>query len=236
MITVYTVLLNDYDVLRPPAVVEPGVEYVCFSDEFYDVPPWRIVPAPRVFGTAKDSRIPKILSHLFIESEFSIYHDASLRMLVEPSQLVYGDLKDADLALYRHPCRTNVCDEMECCKREGIGYSAEMETQVERYKAFGVDGLYAGGFQIRRNTYATQRFNEIWWREYHNGCRRDQIALPWAIYESDVSRNVIDADIMGDKRFEITWHAQFDHRDNAAFAPAREKRAARRRIVEALCR
>jgi hypothetical protein len=236
MITVYTVLLNDHDVLRPPAVVEPGVEYACFSDEFYDVPPWRIVPAPRVFSSAKDSRIPKILSHLFIESEFSIYHDASLRMLVEPSHLVYGDLKDAELALYRHPCRTNVREELDCCKREGIGYSAEMEQQVERYERFGVEGLYAGGCLIRRNTHAVQSFNNVWWREYHNGCSRDQIALSWAMRESWVISNVIDADIMRDSRFEITWHAQFDHRDNLESALAREKRAARRRIVEALCR
>jgi hypothetical protein len=234
--TVYTVIINDYDNLRPPEIVERGVDYVCFSDEFHVCPPWRIVPCPRVFLGWQDSRLPKMLPHLWFPHGITIYHDASLRMRAAPSDIIAGDLGDAEMALYRHPCRTSVRAEMECCERESIGYGNEMKLQVERYERFGIKGLFAGGCIVRRNTPNVKRFNEIWWREFNMGCSRDQIALPCAVQKSEVTYNVINADIMQDKRFEITWHARMDHRDNAMFEPERQKRIARRKTLEALCR
>lgn len=239
MITVYTVILNDHDNLRPPHAIEPGVDYVCFSDEYHECPPWRIVPAPRAYGNpSRDSRIPKILSHLFFNSEFTIYHDATLQMCKPPSALISDDLRDADLALYRHPCRKTVYEEADICRSEQIGYDDRMTEQIARYAAHAFQmGLYAGGVLIRRNTEAVQQFNLNWWDEFRRGSSRDQIALPFAICTSRVRISVIDADVMTDSRFEMTWHADWqNHKDNGDFEPARQLRIERRRRLADLCR
>lgn len=240
MITVYTVILNDYDNLRPPAVVEPGVEYVCFSDVYHDCPPWRIVPCPALeFAGSRASRVPKILSHLAIESDFSIYHDGSLSLACRARDLIAETLQFSNLALYRHPCRETLQDEVALCRNEGVGYGGVMVTQADRYLSQGLrPGLWAGGVVIRRNVESVQRFNEIWWREFAGGCSRDQIALPRALQESGVSLHTIDADILQDsERFTFRFHAAFvDHHGNGEFLPAREKRAAIRQRLSDLCK
>jgi hypothetical protein len=238
MITVFTVVLNAYDNLRPPQCIEPGVRYVCFSDEAQNCPPWEVIPAPQPYSDAsRNSRIPKILPHLLLDAEYSIYHDACLQLTARPSDLIAKYLSGADVALYRHPCRTSVYEELECCERLGIGAGPEMRAQVERYRAHELgQGLYAGGVVIRRHTDLCALFNETWWREYRDGCARDQFALAFAVHSVGLKAGVIDADILQDAgRFQFCFHAAFEHlSDNPSFAEQRARRDERLARLEEL--
>jgi hypothetical protein len=237
-ITVFSVNLCAYDNVRPPLYVESGVEYILFADEGYNCPPWRVVPFPQPYGSAsRNSRIPKILPHLFFDTEYSIYHDGCLQMAVKPSALVDELLQGADLAMYKHPCRKSVHEEMDCCQRFGIGYSPEMRAQVARYRAHGLgDELWAGGVLIRRHTDLVTLFNETWWREYRDGCSRDQFALAFARHSVGLRVNPIPGDILQDaKRFQFLFHADFAHLgDNPQYADERKRRAEKQRRLEGL--
>lgn len=223
---VYTVILGGYDNLRKPEVIEPGVRYICFSDQWHACPPWEIHPAPLHYkDTSRNSRIPKILPHLMFDSDYSIYHDGCLRMAMKPSELV-AMLDGADLAMYPHPCRKSVAEEMDCCRRFDIGYGPEMEEQVARYKAHGIsDELWAGGVLVRRHSDLVTLFNESWWRQYKTGCSRDQFALAFARHSVGLNVARIEGNILEDsKRFQFCWHADFEHiGDNGNFAVARRK-------------
>lgn len=229
-ITVYTCILGGYDNLRPPAVVEPGVRYVCFSDEPRQCEPWEIQPAPRMYGNAsRDSRIPKILAHLCVDSEYSIWHDGCLVTAMKPSEMIGAHLADADLALYRHP-RPSVYAELEYCRKTGIGYGDAMVAQVERYRAHGLGNeYYCGGAILRRHTDIVTLFNEGWWREYLAGCMRDQLALAFTRYSVGLKVNIIEADLLTDsQRFHFNFHAAWPHLGaNPSFADLRERQAAR---------
>lgn len=214
-ITVYTVILAGYDNLHPPAVAEPGVRYVCITDEPIHCPPWEIRLAWRPYESdRRNSRIPKILAHLYFGSEFTIYHDGCFSLQIEPSRLVESFLNDADIALYRHPCRTSIYEEHTACERDQIGDGPEMNAQVERYRSIGIGpGLWAGGFIARRNSQAVAEFNETWWREFRRGCERDQIALPAAIFMSGLKVHTVDADILMDTdRLAFHWHVAWEQK------------------------
>jgi hypothetical protein len=239
-ITVYTVILDGYDNLRQPAVVEPGVRYVCFADEPIHCPPWEIQPAWRRYPQhRKNARIPKILAHLHVDTEYSIYHDGCLQMTAKPSELIEQYLKDADLAMYRHPCRRSIYEEAAACERLEIGYGQEMQQQVERYRSHGLgDELWAGGVICRRHTDIVAMFNEIWWSEYIDGCSRDQFALAFARYSVGLKANTIPGDILQDaERFQFCFHAAFvDLGGNARFTDERARRAERGQRLSQLCR
>lgn len=238
MITVYTVILGGYDHLWPPAVIEPGVRYICYSDEPLRCAPWEIQPAFQPYPEAhRNSRIPKILAHLHADTEYSIYHDGCLTMSAKPSDLIKAHLQDAQIAMYRHPCRKSVEEELECCARLGIGHDRMMERQVERYRAHGLaEGLWAGGVIIRKHTDIVALLNEVWWREYIGGCTRDQIAFPFARLGVGLKVHTIDADILTDSgRFQFHFHAGFKAAADPGLVEAREKRGRRMARLKALC-
>lgn len=240
MITVYTTILFGYDNLRPPLCIEPGVRYVCFTDEPMRCEPWEIQPAYQPYRDhGKNSRIPKILAHLFVDTEYSIYHDGCLQLAASPSKLIEENLTGADLALYRHPCRKSIYEEMNCCERFNIGNGPEMREQVERYRSHGVgEGLWAGGVILRHHTEMLRAFNEGWWREYLSGCSRDQFSLVFTIRSIGLAVNTIDADIIQDPaRFNFVFHGDFENAgDNARFTEQRKAAKERRAILKDLCR
>jgi len=211
-ITVYTVIIDDYDELKPPRIFEPGVKYICFSNRHYDCPPWEIQRVEKLYvDPRRSSRVFKIMSHLYISSEYSIYHDGSCSLTAKPSDLVKEFLKGNDLAMYRHPIRKSIHEERDVCVKLGICSTSEIESQISRYKTYGsVPGLWSGGIIFRRNTEAVKKFNEIWWKEYSIGCIRDQIALPRAIAESKIPIHTIQEIINTDnKRFKFHYHRNF---------------------------
>lgn len=237
-ITVYTVILNDYDNLRPPKVIEPGVRYVCVTDEPFRCDPWEIYPAwMPLESQVRNSRIPKILPHLFFNSEYTIYHDGCYRLTAKPSALINECLCDADIAFFKHPCRNSIVKELELCKREGIGYGPEMEAQVDRYRSAGIgDGLWAGTFIARRNIAEVKKFNESWWMEFLNGCLRDQFALVGAQHATGIKIHTINDHIMQNHRMEFCWHAAFkNNKDDPKVTEERNQRIAWRERVKVLC-
>lgn len=238
-ITVYTVIIGPYDNLRPPKVIEPGVRYVCVTDQPFRVAPWEIHPAFMPFeSNARNSRIPKMLSHLHFDSEYTIYHDGEFVLGAAPSALIGELLQDADIAMYRHPCRTNIRQERDLCEAEHINDGPEMTSQVDRYLAIGVpDGLWAGGFIARRNTPQMARFNETWWSEYLGGCLNDQIALTAAKMQAGINIHTIDADILTDAaRIQFCFHAAFvDCFDNGQHVGWWQDRARKNARIAQLC-
>jgi hypothetical protein len=241
-ITVLTCVINSYDNLRPPQFVNPSKRYLCYlNDPWPATPPWEYSPAYTPYPSqGRNSRIPKILSHLHCDTEYSIYHDACFRMAVDPEEAVERWLKDSDMALLRHPCRQDVYEEAALCLREGIGDPDEINRQTEAYRAAGLpprSGLWAGGILVRRHTPEVIRFNELWWEEFLHGCSRDQIALPYAIWKSGIAVHTIDADIFTNPWWAWHWHAGFAGRgDNPEFVDTRRKIEQRWHELMRLCK
>lgn len=178
MITLYTVITNNKDTVMEQDF--PITRFIDSYDKFKD---------PR-----RNSRIQKILSHKYMDSEYTIYIDGNMKLLVSPEEIIKRYMNGYDMALFTHGLRDCIYDEaIEVC-RLGLDDPESIIEQAKYYEDHEYakhKGLLQGGFIVRRNNHRTQAFNEAWWADYCIFSRRDQLSLMPAIDKSGVVVNMI---------------------------------------------
>jgi ferredoxin len=121
----------------------------------------------------------------------------------------------------RHPGRPDIYAEAAYCRRDAgaLGFDAPLQdaidAQVERYRAAGFPGtpFFAGGIIVRRENAAVRAFNELWWREFRTGGRRDQFSLAYAIWKSGVRVHIVE----GESPLTCSWFGFSFHAEYALF-------------------
>jgi hypothetical protein len=142
----------------------------------------------------RNSRIQKILSHKYFDSEFTVYLDGNRKLLVSPEELVKKYMDGYDIACFKHASRDCVYDEAMECAKLGLDDPEIIIEQAKYYEDHEYakhKGLCEAGFMIRRNNERTRRFNEAWWADYCRFSRRDQLSFMPAVEESGVRLNSI---------------------------------------------
>lgn len=128
-----------------------------------------------------NAKIYKILSHLFIQGEFSIWIDGNL-FLKQPPEVFIQLLGGADIAVFRNPYRDCLYEEANACIKQKLDNPLIIEEQIEKYRQEGFPvsaGLGACFLIIRRHTDQIKRLNEKWWAEICRNSSRDQISFPY---------------------------------------------------------
>ncbi len=159
-----------------------------------------------------NAKIYKILSHKFFSSKFTIYVDGNIVVLNEPSDIIQQLLKNADMALFKHPFRNCLYDEMEhAIKRVEEQFKPLMTQQVADYRKEGMPanfGLGECGMLIRRNNPIVNEFNERWWAEICRYTNRDQMSFPYVLWKmrGRLKVNFIDGNVRDNAAFKYTNH------------------------------
>lgn len=179
MISLFTVITNNKD-----ERIKQDYPITVFNDA-YD----------RFKDNRRNSRIQKILSHKYFDSEYTIYIDGNMKLLISPEEIITRYMDGYDMALFAHGAR-------DCVYTEAIEVAKlrmdDPETIIEQAKYYEdheyakQKGLLQGGFIVRRNNERTQRFNEAWWADFCRFSRRDQLSLMPAIETSGVIVNKIN--------------------------------------------
>lgn len=203
-ITTYTVITGDKDEVRK----KEGITYFINAyDKFKD--------------DRRNSRIQKMLPHLYFNSEYSIYLDGNIELLVTPEELIEKHLKDYDIALFKHPTRDCLYDEAITCARLRLDDAETIIEQVKAYEDSGYQkhkGLVECGIIIRRHTQKVKELNECWFAHYCRYSRRDQISFMKCADEVGIPIKVIDDPFMvlpngdaikKDGSFKITYHKHY---------------------------
>lgn len=181
---VYTATVN-----RPehPLYIGPPprshVDYLRFTkDMLIDLPP--------EFST----RWPKLLPHEMLVTDYSIWIDSNISLMIDPWEVV--DMLDGkDFAVLPH-CWGHDCiyQEASNCFTFRKDYVVAIERQMHRYLAEGYpdhNGLYWGKMLVRKHTEAVKEFNEAWWHELVRGSHRDQLSLPYVLHKTKLPFTVI---------------------------------------------
>ena len=221
---IYTIITGNYDNIKQPLVVEEGVEYYLFTNtpEIKDAGVWKVVqiPSEQWQGMTERennillSRKVKMLPHKYLpkECEQSIYVDADM-LIKEPQTRLLKDLREDTLfAACRHSYCSSVREEIEDLVAKGMVDTTQIENQWQRYVEWGFKdnlGISENGLLIRRHNDArVAQLMELWWKEYQNGCLRDQVSLMPCMYQTDFMPyfQFIEMDIRNNNFVEVMRH------------------------------
>jgi hypothetical protein len=190
-ITVYTAIFADMDtLLEPMCPREPDVDFVCFSDRPRDIEGWRtIVITPKHISPRGDARMVKALPHLFLDTEYSIWHNGNAYPTFSPREKIEEVLQNHDLALYSHALRDCVYSEGAMNILMEASDQSIISEQLSHYEGqeFPIrTGLMRTVVIFRRHTDAVARLNEAWWAQQTRFCYRDQISLPFTLWKTQL--------------------------------------------------
>ena len=134
-----------------------------------------------IFATPRmEAKRYKVLSHLFVNSDVSVWVDGNISLKVSEEVLVRKWLGDADIAMFKHPYRKRVLEEIaEVCR-------CNLDTPFHCYESLRdlsreTFPLVECSVVIRRHNPATLMFNETWWSLICRYSSRDQITAPTAL-------------------------------------------------------
>ena len=210
-LVVYTAIIGDYDDLRDPLIVEPGVSYVCYTDQKHiksDVWDIRYIDEVPEEKRAICVREYKMLPHKFFpEYESSIWVDASIKIVGKLTELIEKYQRYANFLLMPH------CDGI-CAYDQIFSYVVYLFTQksiaikqLTKYlnEQYPEDnGLMMGGFLVRNhNDSKIIRTMEDWYHEVCFYSSRDQISLPYVVWKNNLIYDLCDLYIA--KNSWISW-------------------------------
>jgi len=182
-ITVLTSITGGKDNLRDDQCVG-GAKFIAYVTQPRGSQIWEEKSAyDRFRSDRRNSRAPKILSHKFCSTEYSVWLDGNIALCVDPEQLVGEWLKDYDLAVFKHPDRDCVYDEARVCIEAGLDDPTVISAQIDKYAADNFarnQGLAECNVMVRRHTPKVIEFNNIWWGEYCVHSVRDQLSFMYA--------------------------------------------------------
>lgn len=181
---IYTAIVNNFD--KPRTDIKVFKAYNRFKD------------------SVLNAKIYKVLSHKYINNEYSIWVDGNLFLkqnFIEYVKLMEG----ADIAVFENPYRDCLFDEIDQCIEQELDNKVLLEAQKGRYKAFPRhNGLGACFLIIRRHTEQIKRLNEQWWSEICSGSKRDQISFPYVF--KDVVKYIPKVHPFDNKYFKRVGH------------------------------
>jgi len=179
---VYTSVFGKYDKF-PYIEKEEGIDYILFTpEEIKSDNMWNVIKVDREFkDDSKNSRIYKLLPHLFLSSyEQSCWVDADLKFEFKLLNL-FKSFKY--FLCFCHPNKVlTYQEEGRRCISKNKETKEKIEHQIEFYSKFNIDTnfkkILAGFFLMRsHNNTEVIRFNNEWFSHIASMGKRDQISL-----------------------------------------------------------
>jgi hypothetical protein len=199
----YTVLMGKYEKLSPlPEIARAGIDAFCFSDDpALTSDSWQVVYVEPEFplDSVRSQRLIKILGHPVLSSyEETLFIDGSVRLKVNPAEILDAWLSDTDLALPEHSFRDTVEEEFAEVLVGKLDSRERVTEQLDHYRKLFPGALSARplwtAIMARRKTPALDAFTRIWADHTLRYSRRDQLSVNVAIELSGVSVVAIPLD------------------------------------------
>lgn len=217
---VYSSIYGGYDRPKPPRPHPEVSEWRLYTDDPEIVAPgWNVVVEPRneLAHPRMQAKYRKCHPPKLGPAATSLYLDGSIR-LRDPSLLdaAIEALTASDWAMYWHPERTNIVDELEASKHlrkyDGQRLDPQVTFYIDNYgrsMLLEYAGLWAAGILARRHTEKVLAASAGWWTECRTWTYQDQLSLPVVIAQSGIKPKplTLGGGIYGNPHFAIEPHA-----------------------------
>lgn len=201
-----------------------GAKFIAFTDTGDKSKTWEIRPA---CNHSKDRRRnckpPKLMPHLYVDADVSLWIDSNRRLKVPINRLVKEYLKDADIAVFKHPLRDCLYKEAEIELALGKAESSIVKPELAQYRKEGYpehNGLIETNMILRRHNKRVEAFNNDWWAHVTRYAQRDQKTFCYIAWRHpDVKINYLDAIIYEkkDNKFIGPYFDYLSHLDDRAY-------------------
>ena len=197
---IYTANYGDKDRFREPRVKpswNKDLKFVYFTDTPVESDVWDVIVEKKSGDSQRLAKWYKINSHELFPGELTVWVDASIRVLEDPTWLFKGW---ENMMVRTHPLRKDISEEAECCIESKRGNKTEIDAQLAAYKRqdFPEDyGLFLNGILFRKPTRAVTQLNMMWWKQICKYSSRDQISLPYVLYKQDILFKTVDVSYFG---------------------------------------
>lgn len=213
MRTIFTAIFGQYDDLKEPTIVTPGWEYICFTDQHIESKTWKIIHRPMLpEGAQRTARFYKIMFHRHIETEESIWIDASFLINVNLNE--WWKRFHKPFTCIGHPVRNCFYKEADICIIRKADSEYLLKKQKNVYRSIGVPeqgGLIASGILLRFMNQEVISFCDLWYQQILNFSARDQLGFCLAAWQLPIHK-VINWDYRTEKEFIFSKHL---HKRNA---------------------
>lgn len=162
-------------------------------------------------GPAIRSRLPKLCPHLFLHGfDWVVYLDNRARLRHPPDVLIHKIRRHVPddppgRYLFRHRERDCAWDEAAKCLRSGYMTAEQFDRVTALFGEAGFPrhlGLYENPLMVQRmGSPETDRLNEAWYASLTSHTRRDQVMLPFLLWQRAVPFQVVERD----KKKFIEW-------------------------------
>ncbi len=181
---IYTAIAGGKDDPRTDHDVTGNVQLVAFLDTPRSLPGCLVRPAPDIFRLPIfNAKIPKVLPHRFLTADYSLWMDGNIALRVPLASLIDKFLGHADLAVFKHPDRNCIHDEVLASIPDRRYDEYAMRAQASEYRAAGWPagaGLCHCCILLRRHTPAVAALGNEWWSEICRWGPQDQLSFPIA--------------------------------------------------------
>lgn len=191
---IYTAIFGYYDKLLTPEELFTAYDLLCFTDQdFGTVTGWKIIKMDNVFQDgAKMNRYLKIMPHLHLPNyKQSIYIDASILLKAGFEQMTetcWNEQKGISIAY--HPVHNCLYQEAKACIIYGKSQLKTTVGELKDYYQNGMPlnyGLSENGILFRFHMQPSIiSLMQTWWALYEKGAGRDQISLPFALWQLQI--------------------------------------------------
>jgi len=168
-----------------------GTTFIAFTDQESKI--WQVrKPCDLFQNPVMNAKVPKVLIHKFVDTDYSLWVDGNIQVKVRLAKLIKEWLGDYDIAVFNHPGRDCIYEEIDECLRRGKGDPVKLRAQGNKYLAEGYprhNGLAECTIILRRHNERTARFNEAWWAEICAQSCRDQVSFPYIVSKTDIKVN-----------------------------------------------
>lgn len=220
-IAIYTCISGGYDNLMEPEYISDECDYYCISDEKISeqsIYKWldinQFLPNEELDNTRKN-RYCKINSHIiFPEYKYTIYVDGNIEIINDISMCI-SDIGKCKMAVAGKT--SLLCAYLEAirCIEAGKDTKENITKHIEKYYREGFPrywGTCLCNVLVREHmSDECIKIMEEWWTELRNGCKRDQISLPYVLWKNGYRMS--DVGMISDTPFDDTryWKYHYNH-------------------------